>query len=169
MEPRWSAQRLQRPIDQSGPGTADLSGSSLLSSEMCAYAASRGVAIAIEPINRFEVDDFQLADGAGIEPEVEIAQRHPGRNRKFLPIEVEFEHWCFAAGRPVAATMRLLTQSAFVDKDDRAALFLGFFLMAGQLLRFQLRMASSLRSRALPTGRCGLQLSVRRIFQTWPS
>ena len=116
-----------------------------------------------------EVDDFQLADGAGIEPEVEIAQRHPGRNRKFLPVEVEFEHWCFAAGRPVAATMRLLTQSAFVDKDDRAALFLGLFLMAGQLLRFQLRMASSLRSRALPTGRCGLQLSARRIFQTWPS
>ena len=64
-----------------------------------------------------EVDDFQLADGAGIEPEVEIAQRHPGRNRKFLPVEVEFEHWCFAAGRPVAATMRLLTQSAFVRRS----------------------------------------------------
>ena len=31
-------------------------------------------------------------------PEVEIAQRHPGRNRKFLPVEVEFEHWCFPQG-----------------------------------------------------------------------
>ena len=36
-------------------------------------------------------------------------------------------------------------------------------------LRRQLRIASSLRSRALPTGRCGLQPSPRRIFQTWPS
>ena len=44
----------------------------------------------------------------------------------------------------------------------------GFFLMAGQVLRFQVRIASSLRSRALPTGRCGLQWSARRIFQTWP-
>ena len=47
--------------------------------------------------------------------------------------------------------MRLLTQSAFVDEDDRAVLFSGFFLMAGHLLHFQSRMASSLRSRALPT------------------
>ena len=47
--------------------------------------------------------------------------------------------------------MRLLTQSAFVDEDDRAALFSGFFLMAGQVLRCQPRMASSLRSRARPT------------------
>ena len=33
--------------------------------------------------------------------------------------------------------------------------------MAGQVLRCQPRMASSLRSRALPTGRCGLQPSAR--------
>ena len=55
--------------------------------------------------------------------------------------------------------MRLLTQSAFVDEDDRTFFFAGFFLMAGQVLRCQPRMASSLRSRALPTGRCGLQPS----------
>ena len=113
-----------------------------------------------------EVDDLQLADGAGIEPEVEVAQGQPGGNGKFLPVEVELQHGCLAAGRPGAATMGLLTQSAFVDEDDRAALILGFFLVAGQVFRRQLRMASSLRSRALPTGRCGLQWSARRIFQT---
>ena len=116
-----------------------------------------------------KVDDLQLANRAGIEPKVKVAQRQPGRHRKLLPIEVELQQRRLAARRPGAATMRLLTQSAFVDEDDRAVLFSGFFLMAGHLLHFQSRMASSLRSRALPTGRCGLQRSARRIFQTWPS
>ena len=62
--------------------------------------------------------------------------------------------------------MRPLTQSAFVDEDDRAPLFLGFFLRVGQVFFFHLRIASSLRSRALPTGRCGLQFSARSSFQT---
>ena len=51
--------------------------------------------------------------------------------------------------------MRLLTQSAFVDEDERTAFVLGFFLMRVQVLRFQVRIRSSLRSRAFPTGRCG--------------
>ena len=49
------------------------------------------------------------------------------------------------------------------------AFVLDFFLMRVQVLRFQLRISSSLRSRAFPTGRCGLHSSARRIFQTWPS
>jgi hypothetical protein len=56
----------------------------------------------------------------------------------------------------VGALVRALTQTAFVDEDDRAAFFLGFFLMAGQVLRFHSTMASSLRSSARPAGRCGL-------------
>ena len=102
------------------------------------------------------------ADRAGIEPEVKVAQRQPGRHRQLVPVEVELQHRCLAARRPGAATMRLLTQSAFVDEDDRTFFFAGFFLMAGQVLRCQPRMASSLRSRALPTGRCGLQPSAPR-------
>jgi hypothetical protein len=53
--------------------------------------------------------------------------------------------------------MGTLAQSTFVDEDDRAALFCGFFLMLGQVLRFHWSMASSLRSSARPAGRCGLQ------------
>ena len=119
---------------------------------------------------RFEkVDHLDLADRARIEPEVEVAQRQPGRHRELLPVEVELKDGRFPARRPTAATMRLLTQSAFVDEDQRAAFVVGFFLRPGQVLRCQLRIAASLRSRARPTGRCGLQPSPRRIFQTWPS
>ena len=42
-----------------------------------------------------------------------------------------------------------------------ACFVVGFFFRPGQVLRRQLRIASSLRSRALPTGRCGLQPSPR--------
>ena len=62
--------------------------------------------------------------------------------------------------------MGSLTQSALVDEDDRAALLAGFFLMAGHFFRFQSRICDSLRSRALPVGRWGLQRRDTRIFQT---
>ena len=87
---------------------------------------------------RFEkVDHLDLADRARIEPEVEVAQRQPGRHRELLPVEVELKDGRFPARRPTAATMRLLT-SAFVDEDQRAAFVVGFFLMPGQVLRCQL-------------------------------
>ena len=59
-----------------------------------------------------------------------------------------------------------LTQSALVDEDDRTAFLAGFFLMAGHVFLFQLRICSSLRSRALPVGRWGLHPNATRIFQT---
>ena len=116
-----------------------------------------------------KVDHLLFADRTGIEPKVEVTQRQPRRDGKLLPIEVKLQHRCLAAWRPGAAAMRLLTQSAFVDEDERTAFVLGFFLMRVQVLRFQVRICSSLRSRAFPTGRCGLQSSARKIFQTWPS
>ena len=56
----------------------------------------------------------QLADGAGVQPEVEVAEGQPGRHRKRFPVEVELQNRRLAARRPAAATMRLLTPSAFV-------------------------------------------------------
>jgi hypothetical protein len=38
-----------------------------------------------------------------------------------------------------------LTQPAFVEENERAPFFGGFFLMPGHVLRFQWSMASSLR------------------------
>jgi len=116
-----------------------------------------------------EVDHLGSADPLGIEPEVEVAKGDAGGRRKLLPIEVECQNGRLSARRPSAAAIRLQAQSAFIDEDDRALLCLGFFLRAGQVVRFHVRIAFSLRSRAFPTGRCGLQLSACSNFQTWPS
>ena len=113
-----------------------------------------------------EVDHLGTADGVGIETEVEVVERDSGRRRELLPVEVELQYGRLPTRRPRAATMWLQAQSAFVDEDDRAPLFLGFFLMVGQVFFFHVRIASSLRSRALPTGLCGLQFSARSSFQT---
>jgi len=61
--------------------------------------------------------------------------------------------------------VRALAQSAFVDEDDGAALFVGFFLISGQRSCFQRRIFSSSRSKARPTGRWQLQPSCRRMRQ----
>ncbi len=105
----------------------------------------------------------------GKRPYLEAQPRQPRHHREGLPIEVVFQHGSLAARRPGAAAMRLLAQSAFVEEDDRAARGTRFFLMPGQVLLFHVRMASSLRSRARPVGRCGLHPSPTRIFHTWPS
>jgi len=63
--------------------------------------------------------------------------------------------------------MRSLAQSRFVDKNDRASLFLGVFFSAGQRTRFQRRIAFSLRSKARPTGRWQLHPNSRRMRHTW--
>jgi hypothetical protein len=52
--------------------------------------------------------------------------------------------------------VRPLAQTALVYKDDGAPLALGFLLSRGHSLFFQAAMASSLRSRARPVGRWGL-------------
>ncbi len=81
--------------------------------------------------------DLWRADRSGIEPEIEIPQRDAGDDRKRLPVEVVLQHWCVAPPRPGPAAVRTLAQSAFVQKDDRSPLFLGFFLMSGQRTFFQ--------------------------------
>jgi hypothetical protein len=47
--------------------------------------------------------------------------------------------------------MRPLAYPAFIDEDDRAPFFLGFFFISGQRTRRQRRISSSFRSRARPT------------------
>jgi hypothetical protein len=74
-----------------------------------------------------EVDDLEFPDRARIQPEVEVTEVQPGRYRKLLPVEVELPDRRLAARRPGAATMRLLSSSAFVEEDDHAALWAGFF------------------------------------------
>ena len=74
-----------------------------------------------------EFDDLLRADGLLEDLELEIPECQPGDDGQRLPVEMELEHGRLAAGRPGAAAVRPLAQPAFVEEDDRAALFLGFF------------------------------------------
>src|SRR6266849_1959946 len=67
------------------------------------------------------------------------------------------------------APLRPFVRSAFVDEDDRAPLAAGFFLIRGHVTLCHCRIACSSRSSALPLGRWQLQLSLRRMRQTWSS
>lgn len=57
----------------------------------------------------------------------QVAKPAVGRDRDHLPVEVILQHRRLTAPRPRAAAVPSLTQSAFVDEDDRAMLFLCFF------------------------------------------
>ena len=103
-----------------------------------------------------ETDDLGALDRAGMQLEVEVAQRQPGDRRDAFPIEVEGEDRGLAARGPGACPMGSLAQSAFVEEDEGAALPAGFFLRRGQSRAFQSAILASSRSRARPTVRCGL-------------
>ena len=83
------------------------------------------------------VDDLQLADRTAFSPELKDAQRQPYRAPKsFCQLNVVLQQRCLAARFLGADKVSPAgTQSAFVDEDDRAAQFLDFFLVAGQVLR----------------------------------
>src|SRR5580658_885543 len=110
-----------------------------------------------------------FADSLFEDLERAIPERHSGGDGNGLPVEVVLEHRRLAAWRPGTTPVRALAQSAFVDEDDRAPFFSGFFLISGHVFRFQWPMASSSRSSARPVGRCGLQFSCRNSFQTCPA
>jgi hypothetical protein len=59
--------------------------------------------------------------------EVKVPQGHTGGYRDGFPIEVVLEHGSLTTRRPSATPMGPLAQSAFVDEDDRAPFFFGFF------------------------------------------
>lgn len=115
-----------------------------------------------------EVQHLRGADRPGIEAEVELPPRNAGDHRKLFPVKMKFQLRRLPAGRPCATDMRTLADAAFVYKDNGAALAKGFFLRAGQVYRFQRRIASSSRSRALLEGRWQLHPRLRSTFQTWP-
>ena len=116
-----------------------------------------------------EIDDLGTLNGTRIEPEIETPKRQAGHRGQDVPVEIVLQHRRLAARRPRSAAVWPLTYSALVDEDDRAALLAGFFFMAGHCFLRQFRISSSLRSRARPVGRCGLQPSDTSSFQTCPS
>src|SRR6266851_5372082 len=118
---------------------------------------------------RKKIHDLFLLDAPGIDSKVEVPQCEAGSDRQTLPIKVVLQDGGLSTRSPSATTMRSLTQSAFIDEDEDTPFPARFFFSPGQTFFFQLRICSSLRSRARPSGRCGLQPRPTRIFQTWPS
>ena len=113
-------------------------------------------------------DDLFRLDGFFEDLKVKVPDGNSGDDRQGFPVEVELENRCLPARRPGAPPMRPLAQPAFVDEDDRAALFRSFFLISSQRLRFHSSIKLSLRSRARPTGCCTLQCNCRRMRHTCP-
>jgi hypothetical protein len=99
---------------------------------------------------------------------VEVPEGDAGDDRQCFPVEVKLQDRRLPAWCPGASPMRPLAQSAFVGEDDRAALFLSFFLISGQRLCFHSSIPVSFRSKARPTGCCTLQCNWRRMRQTCP-
>jgi hypothetical protein len=123
-----------------------------------------------DPIHEMgkEYNDFFFGHSFIEKLEIEVPQGHASGYGNGLPIEVVLQNRSLSLRCPGAAAVGPLAQPAFVDENDRAAFFFGFFLMAGHVFRFHSSMASSLRSSARPIGRCGLHFNWRRSFQTWP-
>src|SRR5215471_8994029 len=74
-----------------------------------------------------EVDHLRTFHAALVQPEIEVVERDPGCRREGVPIEVVLQNGSLAARRPSSHAMRPLAYSTFVDEDDRASFFLGFF------------------------------------------
>lgn len=114
-----------------------------------------------------EVGHLGGPDSAWVAPEVKVPPGNAGGSRERFPIEVILQHRSLSAWRPSPHSMRALAQSALVDEDDSAPLRAGFFLIRGHSTFFQRAIACSSRSTARPVGRWQLQLSLRKMRQTW--
>jgi len=113
-----------------------------------------------------KLDDLWTLDRLVVQLKVKIIKRDARNHAQRFPVEVMLQDRSLPARRPGAHFMRPGAEPAFVDQNDLAAFFLGFFLSAGQVSFFHSAMAASLRSSARPTGRWQLQPSRRNNFQT---
>jgi hypothetical protein len=118
-------------------------------------------------LERFEkFDNLFLLDAALVQPEQAVGARQASDDREVAPVEVKLDDGRLPLGCPSSYAGGALADARLVDEDDYSAFSLGFFLRAGQVLRFQLRTASSLRSIARFSGFCGLKPSEPRMRQT---
>lgn len=115
-----------------------------------------------------KIHNLRSFDGPRIQAEIELPPRDAGDGRKILPVEVERQLWRLSTGSPCTTDVGTFRKPAFVYEDDGPPLPEGFFLRAGQVYRFQRRMASSSRSRAFRAGRWQLHPKTPSIFDTWP-
>jgi hypothetical protein len=110
-----------------------------------------------------KLDHLGSLDGSVEQAKVKVVPTDSGGHRQGLPVEMVLQHRRFSFRGPRPAAVRPLTQSAFVDEDDRATFDFGVFFSSGHRTRFQRRMAFSSRSKAFPVGLWQLQPRSRKI------
>jgi len=86
--------------------------------------------LALEVLEK--LDDLRTFDGSRVKLEIEIPDGDATDDRKFLPVEVKFEHRGFPARSPGAHPVGFLAQAAFINKDQDAVFLQGFFLSAAR-------------------------------------
>ncbi len=114
----------------------------------------------------YQAASVRLQTIALVQPEQAVAARQSGNHRDVVPVEVKLDDRRLPDRSPSAHPCGPLADTGFVDKYDHSALSPGFFLSLGQVLRFQLRTASSLRSSARFSGFCALNPIAPRMRQT---
>jgi len=115
-----------------------------------------------------ELKDLEAFDAARMNLKVEAPLRQAANDREAFPVEGLLQHRRLSAPRPSPRPRGTRAQSAFVDEDDGSPLLAGLFFKAGQITRFQRRMAGSLRSTARRSGRWQLKPLAPSKRQTWP-
>ena len=119
------------------------------------------------PQQRFEkLYDLRPLDRAGMNLKIKVSQSESGDDRKTLPSKRLIDYWCLSARSPGSHPMWTRAQPAFVEKDNGAAFFAGFFFNAGHVELFQWAIFSSSRSMARRVGRWQLKPKARSRCQT---
>lgn len=116
--------------------------------------------------------DLRLLDGS--RPKTQTQPDAPGcgigyqagDGRQPLPIERRHQNRCLSARRPGPTHAGAFGKPTFVQENQQRTAVASLFLILGQRYRNQRLMASSLRSRALRSGRWQLQPNCPRTFQT---
>src|ERR1035437_5871108 len=118
-----------------------------------------------------KLDKLFFLDAAFVKSEQKVCARQACNDRDVIPVEVKLDGGSLSLGGPGAHTGRSFADARFVDEDDPSAVAVGFFLRAGQVLRFQLRTTFSLRSMARLLGFCGLKPNEPKMRQicVWPN
>src|SRR5436309_1710093 len=114
-----------------------------------------------------ELDVLFLLDRAFVQTEQAVRAAQSGDDGDVRPVEMELNDRRPALRRPGAHPCGPLAQAGLVDEDDQSPIALGFFLSAGQVLRFHVCTASSSRSMARRSGFCTENPRPPRMRQIW--
>ena len=115
-----------------------------------------------------ELDYLGAFDAPGLDLEIEPPEGQTTDDGEALPVEGLVQQRSLPTRSPRTHSRWAGAQSAFVNKDDGAALLVGLFFKAGQSTRFHRRIDFSFRSTARRSGRWQLKPLAPSKRQTCP-